>query len=103
MTCRMPIVSLIAWEDRPGRFIFVRIPNEYGRYLRTDPCVAHVPCPYESCGATVGEPCKHKGKYHSATHAARRGDWDQRHRGKPLRMERIDVVDRGDGATVSIK
>lgn len=104
-TCRMPIVSLVAFEDRPGRFIFVRIPDEYGRYLRTDPCVAYVPCP--RCNATVGEPCKSwgkkPGKYHGSTHADRRGSWDQRHRGKPLRMERKDVIDPVDGATVTIK
>lgn len=97
----MPVVSLMAFEDRPGRFIFVRIPNEVGRYLRTDPCVAHVAC--ERCNATVGEPCHHRGRYTSATHAVRRGDFDQRHRGKPLRIERIDVVDHLDGATVTMK
>jgi hypothetical protein len=99
--CRMPIISLIAFEDRTAKFIFVRVPNEFGRYLRTDPCVAHVAC--ERCHATIGEPCRHDGKYVAATHAVRRGDHDQRHKGKPLRLERIDVIEPNDGAHVVIK
>lgn len=106
MTCRMPIISLIAFEDRPAKFIFVRVPDDFGRYVRTDPCVAKVPC--ERCGATIGEPCKSWGKkpgrYHGATHALRREAADgRRHRGKRLAIERTDVIDIADGATVTIK
>lgn len=100
-TCRMPMVSLVAFEDRSGKFIFVRIPDSYGRYVRTDPCVAHVPC--SRCNATIGEPCMHNGKYCGGTHAVRRGAWDQRHRGKAQPFRRKDVTDPADGATVTIK
>lgn len=99
--CRMPVLSLVAFEDRSGNFIFVRIPDTFGRYVRTDPCVAHVPCPL--CNSTVGEPCKHDGKYCGGTHHVRRGSWDQRHRGKRYRAERKDVIDICDGATVTLK
>lgn len=104
-TCRMPVVSLIAWEDRQAAFIFVRVPTEYGRYMRTDKSVALAPC--ERCNSTVGEPCKgwrkdnaSFGKYHAATHAVRRRAAD----GRMKRAERPDdIIDRGDGATVTIK
>lgn len=101
--CRMPSVTLVAFQDRTAGFIFVKIPTEHGRYLRTHPCVAHVPC--SRCDATVGEPCKSWGKrpgrYSGATHADRRGDWA--HRGKPIVFERLDIIEPGDGATVTIK
>lgn len=102
MTCRMPAVSLVAFEDRAGKFIFVRIPDSYGRYVRTDPCVALHPCP--KCNSTVGEPCKTHGKYHAGIHASRSG----RHRGKgralpPEILNAKDVIDPCDGATVTIR
>lgn len=56
--------------------IFVRIPNERGRYLRTHLCVAYKPCGH--CGAKLGEPCKNmlrksgKVRYSGDTHYARR-------------------------------
>lgn len=103
MSCRMPVISLVAWEDRgPVRFIFVRVPTERGRYLRTDPCVAYVPCPYNSCGSTVGEPCKHNGRYVGGTHAVRRREGDLRRRAAPL-PPIDDVTDQEDGAHVTIK
>ena len=104
VSCRMPIVSLVAWEDRAANFIFVRIPTEYGRYLRTDRCVAHVPCPYKTCGATVGEPCMHNGKYVGGTHAVRRDEYNGNTRRKThLIPEKKDVIDGNDGARVTIK
>ena len=95
--CRMPVVSLLAFEDRSAKFIFVRIPDSYGRYVRTDPCVAHVPCP--SCNSTIGEPCRHNGKYMGGTHGKRRGGWHERH---PERHPK-DVTDPCDGATVTLR
>jgi len=96
INCRMPIISLIAFDDRSAKFIFVRVPNEFGRYLRTHPCVALVPCPYRECGATIGEPCKHKSGYVAGTHALRRMLCKR----NPHRM---DVIDQNDGAHVTIK
>ena len=56
-----PRVSLVAWEDRQAGFIFVAVPDERGRYLRTDRSVVACGCP--QCGALVGEPCKSKQGY----------------------------------------
>lgn len=68
-----PRISLVAYADRNPKFIFVEVPNERGRYLRTDTSVIMVEC--ELCKAAVGEPC-HNGqkdrKYHVSTHYARR-------------------------------
>lgn len=102
-TCRMPVVSLIAWEQRgPGQFIFVRIPTEYGRYLRTDRSVAYVPCPASSCNATVGEPCKFNGKYSAGTHADRRTAYTYLR--KTIRTPPADdVVAPNDGARITLK
>jgi hypothetical protein len=51
----------------------VAVPDERGRYLRTDRSVVITPCPM--CRAIKGEPCKasftHDG-YSSTTHAVRR-------------------------------
>ena len=76
--CRNPVISMVAWESRAPNFIFVKVPNERGRYMRCDACVALVPCPY--CEAVVGEPCCninsrfHQGipRYNSSTHYHRR-------------------------------
>lgn len=65
-----PRVSLVAWEDRQGGFIFVAVPDQRGRYLRTDRSVIVCGCP--QCGALVGEPCKSKQGYGGGTHVARR-------------------------------
>jgi hypothetical protein len=64
-------ISLIAMETRDASRVFVRVPNEPGRWLLTDKCVALVPC--EVCGAIAGEPCinRHK-RYTIGTHFARR-------------------------------
>ena len=68
-----PSISLVAWEDRTPGFIFVAIPNERGRYLRTDACVSLVPCPYQGCESIRGEPCREgPGEYRGSTHAVRR-------------------------------
>lgn len=68
-----PSIKLVAFEDRVGGFIFVAIPDERGRYVRTDRSVALVACPL--CKSIRGEPCKtghkHEG-YGGTTHAARR-------------------------------
>jgi len=67
----VPAIKLVAWQDRDPHFIFVGVPDERGRYLRTDPSVALVSCP--NCHAAVGEPCKgNGGKYGGTTHVSRR-------------------------------
>ena len=64
-------VSFTAFDDRVGRFIFVAVPGERGRYLRTDKSVALVACPF--CQAIAGEPCKHPQRgYGGGTHFDRR-------------------------------
>lgn len=82
-----PRISLVAYADRNPAFIFVAVPNQRGRYLRTDPCVIRVPC--EVCGAAVGEPCHNGGEirvYHVNTHYVRRKLADQRRRrGAPVK------------------
>jgi len=68
----IPKISLVAFEDRDQPFIFVGIPNQRGRYLRTDKSVALVPC--AQCDALVGEPCRSRygDGYSGTTHVARR-------------------------------
>jgi hypothetical protein len=88
-----PRVSLVAWEDRLGNFIFVAVPNQRGRYVRTDKSVALVECP--QCKAMIGEPCKGRNGdgYGGTTHHVRRmvahGDyWGQRVDDFPPAVER---------------
>ncbi len=77
-----PRISLVAFEDRNPHFIFVAVPDERGRYLRTDRSVAFVACPM--CKAGVGEPCRSGSGdgYAGTTHVWRRGaarkHWGQR-------------------------
>ena len=51
-----PVIKLVAFADRSPSAIFVAVPNERGRYLRTHPCVATANCGH--CKAVAGEPCK---------------------------------------------
>lgn len=68
----IPKIHLVAFADRTNHFIFVGVPNERGRYLRTDRSVALTSCPL--CGAMVGEPCHdgHRRRYSGTTCHARR-------------------------------
>lgn len=65
-----PAIKLVAWEDRDPHFIFVGVPDERGRYLRTDTSVALVACP--RCHSVAGEPCKGSQGYGGVTHTDRR-------------------------------
>ena len=67
-----PRISLVAFEDRNPHFIFVAVPDERGRYLRTDRSVALVACP--QCQAIAGQPCRSAGGdgYSALTHHRRR-------------------------------
>lgn len=87
---RLPQIALVAWEDRinAGK-VFVRVPNEHGRYVRTDMCVVQVEC--EMCKAAIGEPChnrKRDKRYWAGTHSVRRQAADRRRRsGLPVPSE----------------
>lgn len=83
----MPI-SLLAYSATPDK-VFVRVPNERGRWVLTDRCVIEVEC--SSCKAEKGEPCfrsygpfdpKHR-LYWSGTHYGRRTDWQTLKRRQP--------------------
>lgn len=78
-----PRIHMVGYADRSPAFIFVAIPNERGRYVRTDKSVALVPCPH--CGAQIGEPCLRKGqpgsidaRYGGGTHWTRRSSANAR-------------------------
>lgn len=49
-----PSISLVAYHCTPEK-VFVRVPNERGRFVLTDRCVVEVECTH--CGAAIGEPC----------------------------------------------
>lgn len=65
-----PRIALVAYEARQSDFIFVSVPDERGRYVRTDKSVAFMCCGV--CNAIVGEPCKGRNGYHGGTHVGRR-------------------------------
>jgi hypothetical protein len=97
-------ISLVAYHAI-DRLVFVRVPNERGRYMLTDQCVALVPC--SQCGACVGEPCANRHlnwyrnhpdlptRYTVSTHVARRGTAMARygHGGMPKTKVRIAAED----------
>lgn len=96
----MPVVSLVAFEERTGGFIFLRVPTEFGRYVRSHVSVAYVACP--RCNSTVGEPCKFDGKYQGSTHGVRRDEF-KRGRHTSGDRPRVDVTSPDDGAHVTVK
>lgn len=67
-----PRVSMVAYCDREPGFIFVAVPNQRGRYIRTDAAVALVPCPH--CKAQIGEPCLSRGSVSGTANARYCGD-----------------------------
>jgi hypothetical protein len=70
-----PRISLIAYEARPQGRVFVKVPNEPGRFILADRCVVEVDCCV--CGAAAGEPCKSDYRYLTDTHWRRRRDWKE--------------------------
>lgn len=50
-----PQISLVAYETRDPRKVFVKVPNQRGRWMLVDRCVVEVPCMV--CGTAIGEPC----------------------------------------------
>lgn len=86
-------IALHAYECLPG-LVFVKVPNERGRYMLTDRCVVEVDCPH--CKAVSGEPCKSVNMltttYTVGTHYRRRclsSSW----RGKAKPKLRVPVMD----------
>jgi hypothetical protein len=76
----VPAIKLVAWQCRHPDWCFVAVPNERGRYLRTDLSVVYVACPYPGCQSIPGEPCKGTGaRYTAGTHTVRRAAY-QAHR-----------------------
>jgi len=94
-----PRISLVAYEERVGGFVFVAIPNERGRYLRTDKSVVLVACPL--CRAAIGEPCKTHSStadgYGATTHANRRDRARAKHYGArgEDQIEPVDIAAHG--------
>lgn len=84
-----PAINLIAYTCTPEK-VFVKVPNERGRWMLTDRCVVEVACTH--CGAARGEPCfRHFGigqrgipsewmeqrRYGVGTHHVRRTDYQR--------------------------
>lgn len=77
-----PSISLVAYEARDGR-VFVKVPNERGRYMLVDRCVIEVDCP--QCKSARGEPCKGAvADYAVDTHVVRRNKYRAIRRGWQL-------------------
>lgn len=83
-----PNIRLVAWEDRGNSCVFVAIPNERGRYLRTDHSVVIVGCP--ACKTARGEPCISRQGYGGGTHAIRRKVAQQHLSSLGMRGFRVD-------------
>lgn len=67
----IPRISLVGYEAREPHFIFVAIPDERNRYLKTDRSVAVAAC--SLCKVPIGVPCLGAFKnYQGSTHVARR-------------------------------
>lgn len=96
---RTPIISKVAYESWDTKFVFVAVPTERGKYVRTDVCVVEVDCLY--CLGAIGEPCRSVsnpgallGKYVASTH------WVRRRAFADLRKERR-MNDRSERAARS--
>ncbi len=58
-------IGLLGYEVTPGT-VFVRVPNERGRWMLVDRSVVEVDCPF--CKAITGEPCRSRwqvGRWHN--------------------------------------
>lgn len=67
---KTPVIKLLAYEDRDPHWVFVAVPDERARYVRTERCVVEVWCP--QCQAARGEPCKNRQGYGAGVHYTRR-------------------------------
>lgn len=109
-------IGLVAYQ-LDDAMVFVRVPNERGRWVLTERCVVEVDCPH--CASVSGEPCQsagaywrrlmrgtedgtklRTGRYTSGIHAARRRDYfllrqvKNSHAPKPkIRLSAADLED----------
>lgn len=96
---RAPAISLVAHDARGGGFVFVRVPDEHGRYLRTDMSVVTVACPM--CKAAIGEPCTAGSKrtgYSATTHYVRRNAHKLAGFNHGRRAEALEAAERAEQA-----
>lgn len=80
----MSRIGLVAYCALPPHLVFVRVPNEPGRWLLTDRCVVDVACPV--CHMQAGEPCVSRPgsrRYGVGTHADRRDAAKRRFKYQP--------------------
>lgn len=95
-------IGMMAYGATP-ELVFVRVPNERGRWILTHWSVAEVDC--RICKAVAGEPCHNQRfdrRYGVGTHAVRRTDaaWMLRKEGRKvpphkLRMSPADLEEAG--------
>jgi hypothetical protein len=95
----MSRIGLVAYCALPPHLVFVRVPNEPGRWVLTDRCVVDVACPV--CGAQAGEPCHNRRavrRYGTGTHADRRvqGKYRWRRNAMPPHKPRLSANDISD-------
>ncbi len=95
----MSRIGLVAYCALPPHLVFVRVPNERGRWLITDRCVVDVDCPV--CGSQVGEPCHNRKairRYGTSTHADRRarGTYRWRRQDMPAHKPHLSTNDIRD-------
>jgi hypothetical protein len=88
-----PRVSLVAFRDRDPAFIFVAVPNERGRYVRTDKSVIKVSC--SLCNAMVGEPCR-AAYFSKDIHYAGATHYVRRKKARGIRVPEYDELHRPD-------
>jgi len=86
-----PTISLVAYEARDKR-VFVKVPDERGRYLLTDRSVIEVECPV--CRSARGEPCRGRQGYNADTHFLRRSRYRTQRSGWTIPAGNPDQVDK---------
>ena len=86
-----PTISLVAYEARDKR-VFVKVPDERGRYLLTDRSVIEVEC--SMCGSARGEPCRGRHGYTAATHFTRRKQYRSARGGWTIPAGNPDQLDK---------
>lgn len=108
-------IGLIAY-GLDERRVFVRVPNERGRWVFVDRCVVEVDCPH--CRAVAGEPCRAREsnqlrgefspnpvRYHVGVHVCRKKAWSDKagfrfpNRHTPPHKPRITAEDMAGAAS----
>lgn len=94
-------IGIVAYGVDPS-IVFVRVPNERGRWMMVDRCVVEVDCPH--CHAVAGEPCRRVKEsrinptlvlYHVAVHVRRKMEWQKatglRHPAKRAKPHKLRI------------